>query len=77
MIFSEDQVCYNTGYDCLFGALLSLFSPAWGAIKLTLKVGFMCPFVVIDPTDLGATIVIAQALFLTSNVDSGAYPDRF
>ena len=25
------------------------------AIKLTLKVGYICPFVVIDPTSLGAT----------------------
>ena len=27
--------------------------------------GFICRFVVIDPTDLGATIVAAQALCLT------------
>ena len=26
------------------------------AIKLTLKVGYICPFVVIDPTNLGATM---------------------
>ena len=25
-------------------------SPAWDAVKLTMKVGFICPFVVIDPT---------------------------
>ena len=37
----------------------------WDAVKLTLQVGFICPFVVIDPTDLGATIVVAQALCLT------------
>ena len=42
-----------------------LFSPAWDAVQLTLQVGFICPFVVIDPTDLGATIVVAQALCLT------------
>ena len=27
------------------GTLLWLFSPAWDAIKLTLQVGFICPFV--------------------------------
>ena len=43
------------------GALLWLFSPAWDAVKLTLQVGFISPFVVIDPTELGATIVVAQA----------------
>ena len=47
------------------GALIWLFSPAWDAVKLTLKVGFICPFVVDDPTDLGATIVVAQALCLS------------
>ena len=43
------------------GALIWLFSPAWDAAKLTLKVGFICPFVVDDPSYLGATIVVAQA----------------
>ena len=47
------------------GTLLWLFSPAWDAVKLTLQVGFICPFVVIDPIDLGATIVVAQAVYLT------------
>ena len=47
------------------GALIWLFSLAWDAVKLTLKVGFICPFVVNDPTDLGATIVVAQALCLS------------
>ena len=47
------------------GTLLWLFSPAWDTVKLTLQVGFICPFVVIYPTDLGATIVVAQALCLT------------
>jgi hypothetical protein len=28
-----------------------LFSPAWDAVILTLDVGFICPFVVIDTTD--------------------------
>ena len=34
------------------------------AVKLTLlgrDVGFICPFVVIDPTDLGATTAVASA----------------
>ena len=43
------------------GTLLWLFSPAWDAVELTRKVGFICPLVVIDPTDLGGTIVVAQA----------------
>jgi hypothetical protein len=30
--------------------LLSL-SPAWDAFKLTQESGFICPFVVVDPTD--------------------------
>ena len=33
---------------CL-GALVWLFSPAWGAVELTLEVGGIYPFVVIDP----------------------------
>ena len=36
------------------------------AVKLTLQVGLICPFVVIDPTNLGATFVVAQALCLTN-----------
>ena len=47
------------------GALIWLSSLAWDTVKLTLKVGFICPFVVDDPTDLGATIVVAQALCLS------------
>ncbi len=31
--------------------LVWLFSPAWDAVTLTLDVGFIRPFVVIDPTD--------------------------
>jgi hypothetical protein len=31
--------------------LVWLFSPAWDAVTLTLDVGFICPFVVIDPAD--------------------------
>ena len=34
-------------------------------MKHTLKICYICPFVVIDPTDLGATVVVAQALCLT------------
>ena len=47
------------------GALIWLFSPALDAVNLTLKVGFICPFVVDDPTYLVATIVVAQALCLS------------
>ena len=47
------------------GASIWLFSPAWDAVTLTLKDGFICPFVVNDPTYLGATIVVAQALCLS------------
>ena len=42
-------------------ALLWLFSLPWDAVELTLQVGFIFPFMVIEPTDLGATIVVAQA----------------
>ena len=45
----------------MFGDISWLFSLTWDAVKLNLKVGFICPFVVDDPTDLGATIVVAQA----------------
>ena len=53
----DTVICYET--------LLWLFSPAWDAVILTLQVGFIRPFVVIDPTDLGATIVVGQTLCLT------------
>ena len=49
----------------MVGALLWLYSPTWDAVKPKLKVGFFCALVVIDPTDLGATIVGAQVLCLT------------
>ena len=49
---------------CL-GTLLWLFSLTWGAVELTVQAGFICPFIVIDSTYLGATIVVAQALCLT------------
>jgi hypothetical protein len=39
--------------------LILLFSPAWDAVILTLDVGFICPFMGIDPTDLKATKVVA------------------
>ncbi len=32
-------------------SLVWLFSPAWDVVILTLDVVFVCPFVVIDPTD--------------------------
>ena len=37
-------------------AVLSCLDP----VELTLQVGFICPFVAIDPTDLGAIVVVAQ-----------------
>jgi hypothetical protein len=38
-----------------------MFSPASDAVVIpTLDVGFICPFVVIDPTDKGATTVVAR-----------------
>jgi hypothetical protein len=40
------------------GPSVWLFSPVWDAVKLTREFGFICPFVVIDPTD-EATPVIA------------------
>ena len=66
LIFSEGQVCYDTGYVLVFWALIWLFSPAWDAVKLTLKAGFICPFVINDPTNLGKTIVIAMLVHLQS-----------
>ena len=58
--FSEDQVCKNTGYKHMFRTWLWLFSPAWDAVELTLQVGIICgPH--FDPTNLGVTIVVAQA----------------
>ena len=42
----EDHVCYNSGHDRMFGALLRLVSLAWDAVALTLDVGFVSPFVV-------------------------------
>ena len=45
------------------GSLVWLFSPAWDAVNSPCQeVGFICPFVVIDPTDLGATTAIARNL---------------
>ena len=49
----------------MLGALHWLLSPAWDAVEITPKVGFICPFVVIDHTDLGETNVVAQVLCLT------------
>ena len=50
---------------CFSATVLWLFSLASDAVKVTLKVGFNYPFVVIDPTYFGVTIVVAQALCLT------------
>ncbi len=38
--------------------VLSVLSP-WDAVKLTLEIFFICPSVVIDPADKGATTVVA------------------
>ncbi len=46
--------------------LVWLFSPAWDAVTLTLGVGFICLFVAIDPTDLGATMVVAPGRMIDS-----------
>ena len=35
------------------------------SVERTLQVGFICPFVVIDPTDLDTPIVVSQALCVT------------
>ena len=50
------------------GIAVSVFSGlgVWDAIEFTLRVGFVYPFVVVDPTCLGATILVAQALCLTA-----------
>jgi hypothetical protein len=59
----EDQVCLNAGplLDTIVCTepLVWPFSPAWDAVIFTLDVGFICPFVVIDPTNLRATTVVA------------------
>ena len=34
----------------MFWALIRLFSPAWDAVILTLKVGVTCPFVFMTPS---------------------------
>ncbi len=54
----EDRICQHAGYDRMFGAI-SLAVLQYNAVILTLDVGFICPFVVIDPNDLGATTVVA------------------
>ena len=45
----------------MFWDIALLYSPAREAVELTLKLVFICPFMVIDPTDLGTTILVAQA----------------
>ena len=50
-------------------AVLKTFYSACNAVKVNLKVGFICPFVVIDSTNLRATIVVAQAVSLTIRVE--------
>ena len=50
-------------------AVLKTFYSACNAVKVNLKVGFICSFVVIDSTNLRATIVVAQAVSLTIRVE--------
>ena len=56
--------------------ILWLFPPAWDAFKFTLNVCFVCPFVVIDPTDSGATTeLLVQAICLSiSNLSPTRIP---
>ena len=51
VIFAEDQACKNIDYDRIFRATLWLFPR--NTVEVTLKVGFVCLFVVIDLTYLG------------------------
>jgi hypothetical protein len=46
------------------GALIWLFSRAWDAVELTLGIGFFCSLKFIDPTDQGATTVVAPGRML-------------
>ena len=39
----------------MFQVSILPLSLAWEAVQFTLKGGFICPFMVIDPTGLGAT----------------------
>ncbi len=57
--------------------LVWLFSPAWYAVVLTLDVGFICPFVVIDPTDRRATTVVAPGRMIDNflpTLDAASLP---
>ena len=64
VISPEDLVVGTLDTIVCSGSLAWLFSPAWDAVKLILQedFGFICPFVVIDPTDLGALTAIARNL---------------
>ena len=61
-IFDEGLFCSspNTEYNSMFAALFWRFSPVWGTIWITQKGGIFCPFMVIDPANLGVTIVVAH-----------------
>ena len=48
----------------MFGASFCLFFLAWDAVELLREVSFICPNAVIDPTDLGVTIVVCHLLIL-------------
>jgi hypothetical protein len=52
----EDQICLDVRghwFGCSFQPV------PWDAVTLLLDIGFICRFVVIDPTDRGATTVVA------------------
>ena len=61
-ISAEDQVCWKNGYDPMRGgtalAALSGLGRRFTHPESWLR---LCPFVVIDPTDLGATIADSGA----------------
>ena len=61
LISSEDQK--NTGYFSMFGALFWLLSLAWDTVEHTVIFDFVCPFVVIDPSDLGAIMALCLTIF--------------
>ena len=57
------------------GAVLWLFSLARDKVKLTIKVGFIYPCVVIDPANLGATVMVALALCLVMLASESVHID--
>ena len=63
IVFRRYLLAFRILHIVCSGSLVWLFSLAWDAVKLTcLDVAFICPFVVFDPTDLGATSAVARNL---------------